>query len=162
MPVLELEPLPMAEAVKFWADKIQLGPKEFARLSSEAKVRAFAVSQIAKGEELDSVYKAIEKAIAQGTTLEQFKKDCAGIFERRGWTGKRAWRVDNIFRTNIQTAYAAGQYKQQWDERHILEIWMYSAVRDKLTRPTHYAMSGRCWPAEHPIWRTWYPPNGFG
>ena len=160
--MLTLEPLPMAEALKFWADKVKLGPKEFAQLTAEAKVRAFSVSQIAKGDELNTVYTAMQKAIAKGTTLEDFKKDCAGLFERRGWTGKRAWRVDNIFRTNIQTAYAAGQYKQQWDERHIFEIWMYSAVGDKLTRPTHYAMSGRCWPAEHPIWRKWYPLNGYG
>ena len=95
MPI-ELTPLPMAEAQAFWADKVQLGPGEFAKLSAEAKVKAFAVSGIARGDELTTVFEAIRRAIDQGTTLADFKKECGAIFERRGWTGKRTWRVDNI------------------------------------------------------------------
>ena len=105
---IELTPLPMTEAQQFWADKVQLGPGEFAKLSAEAKVRAFAVSGIAKGDELTTVFEAIRRAIDQGTTLADFKKECGAIFERRGWTGKHTWRVDNIIRTNIQTAYNVG------------------------------------------------------
>lgn len=160
MPI-ELTPLPMTEAQQFWADKVQLGPGEFAKLSAEAKVRAFAVSGIAKGEELNTVFTAMQRAIDQGTTLEQFKEECAGIFERRGWTGKRAWRIDNVFRTNIQTAYNVGQYKQLSEAGDALPIWKYSAINDRRTRPTHRAMDGRAWPANHPIWDTWFPPNGF-
>ena len=70
--MIELTPLPMTEAQQFWADKVQLGPGEFAKLSAEAKVRAFAVSGIAKGEELNTVFTAMQRAIDQGTTLEQF------------------------------------------------------------------------------------------
>ena len=93
---VDLTPLPMAEAQAFWADKVQLGPGEFAKLSAEAKVKAFAVSGIARGDELTTVFEAIRRAIDQGTTLADFKKECGAIFERRGWTGKRTWRVDNI------------------------------------------------------------------
>ncbi len=39
--------------------------------------------------------------------------------------------------------------------------WQYSAVNDKRTRPTHAAMHGKVYPADHPFWDTWYPPNGF-
>ncbi len=159
--MLKLDPLPMEEAQKFWRDKLKLGPKEFSRLSDEAKVKAFAVAGIAKGDELDTVFAALQKAIDQGATLEEFKKDCAGIFERRGWTGKRTWRVDNIFRTNIQTAYNVGQYKQQMETRVALPVWQYSAINDSRTRPTHLAMDGRAWPANHPMWDIWYPPNGY-
>ena len=159
--MLNLEPLPMEEAQKFWADKVKLGPGEFARLSKEAKLKAFAVAGIAKGDELDTVYQAIEKAISQGSTLEEFKKDCAAIFERRGWRGKRAWRIDNIFRTNIQTAYNVGQYKQLMEDKAVFPVWQYSAINDARTRPTHLAMDGRAWPANHPMWDVWFPPNGY-
>lgn len=159
--MIELEPLTMAEAIKFWADKLKMGPGEFAKLSKEAKLKAFAVAGIAKGDELDTVFAALEKAIEQGTTLEEFKQECAAIFERRGWTGKRAWRIDNIFRTNIQTAYNVGQYKQLMKDKAVFPVWQYSAINDSRTRPTHLAMDGRAWPANHPMWDVWFPPNGY-
>ena len=159
--MLQLEPLPMEEAQQFWRDKVKLGPKEFSRLTDEAKVKAFAIAGIAKGDELDTVFRSMQKAIDQGSTLEEFKAECAQIFERRGWTGKRTWRVDNIFRTNIQTAYNVGQYKQQMETREALPVWQYSAINDSRTRPTHLAMDGRAWPADHPMWNIWYPPNGY-
>lgn len=159
--MVTLEPLPMPEAQAFWRDKVVLGPGEFAKLSVEAKVKAFAVSGIAKGDELATVFAAMQKALDQGTTLAEFKKDCAEIFERRGWTGKRAWRVDNIFRTNIQTAYNIGQYRQLRAAGDLFPYWQYSAVNDSRTRPTHRAMGGRVWPADHPIWDIWFPPNGY-
>ena len=49
---LKLEPLAMQEAVEFWRNKVQLSPREFSKLSDEAKVMAFGVSGIAKGSEL--------------------------------------------------------------------------------------------------------------
>ena len=39
--------------------------------------------------------------------------------------------------------------------------WMYDAVEDSHTRKSHLAMNGRVFPADSPVWDTWYPPNGF-
>lgn len=151
----------MREAQRFWRDKVMVSAGTFRKLEREAKLRAFAVSGIAKGDELNTVFTALQKAIDRGDSFEKFKKECGPIFERRGWTGKRAWRVDNIFRTNIQTAYNVGHYKQQMRSRDVLPYWMYSAVNDQRSRPTHLAMNGRVWPADHSVWDTWYPPNGY-
>ena len=79
----------------------------------------------------------------------------------RGWTGKRAWRLDTIFRTNIQTAYNAGRYHQMQQVKERRPYWRYSAVNDSRTRPAHRAVHGKIFPADHPFWDTWYPPNGF-
>lgn len=160
MPIT-LEPLAMPEAQAFWRDKVVLGYGEFAKLSNEAKTMAFAVSGIAKGDELNTVYQQLSRALDEGIPFSEFKKGCADIFERRGWTGKRAWRIDNIFRTNIQTAYNVGHYKQLSEQAELFPYWKYSAINDSRTRPTHLAMNGRVWPADHPIWDTWYPPNGY-
>jgi len=161
MAAVKLQPLPMKEAQRFWRDKVKLGPGEFNKLSAEAKVRAFAVSGIAKGDELNTVFTALQLAIDKGISFDEFKKECGDIFERRGWTGKRAWRVDNIFRTNIQTAYNVGHYRQLMDDVAIFPYWQYSAINDSRTRPTHLAMDGRAWPADHPVWDIWFPPNGY-
>ncbi len=151
--------LPMKEAVEFWRDKVVLPPGQYNQLTDKAKLKAFAVAGIAKESELAGVFTALQKAIAKGTTFEEFKADCGDSFSRRGWTGKRAWRVDNIFRTNIQTAYSVGRYKQMQEAG--VEYVQYDAVGDKRTRPTHAALDGKVFPMGHEFWDTWWPPNGF-
>lgn len=158
---LKFEPLPMQEAIKFWGDKVPMSPSQFNRLGAEAKLKAFAVSGIAKGDNLATVYASLQRALEQGISFEKFKEECGPIFERRGWTGKRAWRVDNIFRTNIQTAYNVGRYKQMKGATATRPYWMYDAVNDRRTRPTHRALNGKVFPADHEFWSTWMPPNGF-
>lgn len=158
---VNLEPLPMEAAAKFWRDKVKLGPGKFSRLSDEAKIRAFGISGIAKGDELTTVFNALTAAIEKGISYGEFKKECAEIFARRGWTGKREWRVQNIFRTNIQTAYNSGRWKEQKQLADTFPYLQYNAVNDRRTRPTHKAMDGKVFPIGHPFWDTWYPPNGY-
>ena len=156
--MIELSPLPMQAAQEFWASKVKLSPGEFRRLSQEARVKAFAVSGAAKGQELSTVFEALGAAIDQGTTFADFRKECAAILERRGW-GR--WRSETIFRTNIQTAYSVGRYREMTETARTRPYWQYSAVNDSRTRPAHAALNGKIFPADHPFWDTWYPPNGF-
>lgn len=158
---ITFSPLPMKEAQAFWKDKVQLSPGQFAKLSDEAKLRAFAISQVARGDELATAYNALSSAIDSGISFGAFRKECKDIFARRGWTGIRAWRVDNIFRTNIQTAYNVGRYRQMARVAKTRPYWQYEAVNDSRTRPTHAALDGLVYPADSSFWSSWYPPNGY-
>lgn len=153
--------LPMKEAVQYWKDKIRLSPGEYAKLPDEVKPLAFGVSGIAKGSELESVYHALYRAVGQGTTFRDFQAECRDVIERRGWTGERAWRVDNIFRTNVQGAFMVGRYAQLKRVTEARPYWQYSAVNDRRTRPAHAALHGKIFPHDHPFWEKWYPPNGY-
>jgi uncharacterized protein with gpF-like domain len=42
-----------------------------------------------------------------------------------------------------------------------VKYYQYSAIDDERTRPTHAAMDGKIFPRNHPIWDTWWPPNGY-
>lgn len=157
---MKIEPkaLPFKEAEAFWKDKVRLSPGRFAQLTDEARLRAFAISGIAKGDELETVFNAIQKALNEGTTFNRFKMDCQEIFEKRGFS---TWRIDNIFRTNVQQAYGIGRYKQMKAAADLRPFWKYSAVNDSRTRPTHMALHGKVFPHDHPFWDTWQVPNGF-
>ncbi|KQC03142.1 MAG: hypothetical protein APR55_07090 [Methanolinea sp. SDB] len=161
MAKIKLAPLHNKEALAFWKDKVRLSPGQFAKLDDAAKVLAFAVSGIARGAELESVFNGLQRAIKDGGTYDDFKKSLAQVWERRGWTGRRAWRVDNIFRTNIQTAYNVGRYRQMMEVADSRPYWQYDAVNDSRTRPTHRAMDGKVFRHDHPFWDTWFPPNGW-
>ena len=160
---MELKPRRFEEALAFWQDKVKLSPKEFYALKAEARAKAFTVSGMAKESEIADLFTGIEKAIAEGIPFGEFKKHFRELFERKGWVGKGAWRIETIFRTNIQSAYSAGRYKQMTHSATVkaLPYWMYDAVNDSRTRPLHRAMDGRVFRADDPIWDTWYPPNGF-
>jgi SPP1 gp7 family putative phage head morphogenesis protein len=156
-----LPALPMNEAMEFWATKVSLTPKAFYRLAEIYRVRAFTVSRLARADMLEEIYRSIEKALAEGTSFGAWQKSLTHIWEENGWTGVRAWRVDNLFRTNIQTAYNVGRYKQMTAVVKARPYWQYSAVNDSRTRPTHRALHGRVYRHDSPFWDTFYPPNGF-
>ncbi|MCB2186956.1 MAG: minor capsid protein [Deltaproteobacteria bacterium] len=149
------------EALAFWRAKVQLTPKEYSQLTQQARSRAFAVSGLHRREEIAAVHEALGEAIANGETLEQFKAKLGPLLEKKGWTGPKAWRVENIYRTNLQSAYQAGRYAQLMETAKRRPFWRYLAVRDRRTRPTHLALHGKVYPADHEFWSVWYPPNGF-
>ena len=153
--------LPMAEALEFWRGKARMSPKEFYALAESYRVRAFTVSGLARADMLLEIYETIARALEEGVAFEDWRKSLDHVWEENGWTGVRAWRVDNIYRTNLQTAYNVGRYKQMMEVTEDRPYWQYSAVDDSRTRPTHRALHGRVYRYDSPFWDTFYPPNGF-
>jgi len=160
---IKLEPLPFDQAIEYFRDKVALTPKQFKALELKYRDLAFTISGITALDIVNDISKELLKAIEEGLTQQEFGSRANDILERRGWKGLTPFRVDNIFRTNVQTAYMAGHYERMTDpdvaERR--PYWMYDAVLDRRTRPTHQAMDGMVFRYDHPFWDTWYPPNGY-
>lgn len=158
-----LEALPFEEAKEYWKNKVPITRKEFDALEDDVKSIAFTVAGYTSLQILDDIHSALQKAIDEGLTLEDFRKDANSLLERRGYKGMTPFQADNVFRTNIQTAFNVGRYKQMVDPETLTErpYWEYSSVNDDATRPTHRALHGKVYLADHPFWKTWYPPNGF-
>lgn len=77
------------------------------------------------------------------------------------YRGARNWRTRVIYVTNAATSYAAGRLAQLKEGRFAL--WVYRHSDGVLhPRPLHLAWDGLTLPADHPFWRTHYPPNGWG
>lgn len=109
---------------------------------------------------------AVDKAITQGTTLEDFRKDFDSIVAKNGWSynGGRNWRSEVIYSTNIRTAYAAGRWEQLTDPEQMqaLPYLTYKHGDSRVPRPHHLAWDGITLPANDPWWKTHYPPSGWG
>lgn len=163
MPKITFEPLAFDEAIKYFQAKLPLLAEEFALLFDEAKLLAFNVAHISSLDILTAVHEELGTALEEGATVRDFRKSVNGILEAKGFEGLTPYRADNIFRTNMQTALQVGRYKQMTHPAVIQTrpYWMYVAVKDDRTRPEHWAMDGKVYPADHPFWDTWYPPNGY-
>ena len=160
MPEIILKPLPFKEAIEAFRDLLPLTPDEFYAIGDEARALAFTVSRVMQMDVLVDMHIAVEKAITDGETLADFRNRVDEIFEARGWSGPAPWHTETIFRNNVQTAYSTGRYKQMVDQKDAFPFWEYDAVDDLDTRPEHAAQDDKVYPADHPFWDTWYPPNG--
>jgi SPP1 gp7 family putative phage head morphogenesis protein len=99
------------DALSWFTAQIPFTREERDALEEKARRRAFFVSNVAQLRLVADVHKAITKAIAKGTTLQDFKKAVGKKLERE-WGEERPAVVETIFRTNIQMAYNAGRLEQ--------------------------------------------------
>lgn len=153
-----VDPLQPKEAMAYWKGKAPVTPEAFRAMTDAARSRAFAVGGLARMDQSAVVQEAIGEALANGETLASFKGRIGEVIKESGWTN---WRVETIFRSNMQQAYQAGRYAQMQAAKEDLPYWQYVAVGDRRTRPAHAALNGMVYPADHPFWDTNYPPNGF-
>lgn len=153
------------EAIEFFRDKVDMTPAEYdalvASVGEYANSMAFTVSRVASADVLQGMHDAVLKAIQEGTTFWDFREDVDALMEKLGWEGMAPYRLDNIYRTNVQTAYSVGRYKQMKNIANRRPYWEYDAVNDSRTRPSHMAQDGKIYHHTHPFWDTWMVPNGY-
>lgn len=161
---------PFSEQVAFFRQKLgNLVPTErWDDLLAAEHDRAFMVAGATKAELLSDLAAAVDKAIAEGRGIEDFRKDFREIVARNGWTGwtgegsikGEAWRVKTIYRTNSYTSYAAGRFAQLKAEG--FPFWVYRHGGSMEPRPQHLDWDGLVLPSDHPFWATHYPPSDWG
>jgi SPP1 gp7 family putative phage head morphogenesis protein len=161
--------LPFDEAIAFFRQKIDMPSKDYRALYEGMHARGFVVAGATNAQLLADFRAAIDKALADGTTLDTFRKDFAQIVAANGWTDYtgadsakgRAWRTGVIFDTNLRTARAAGQWAQIQRTKKTHKWLRYVAVQDDRTRDEHRQWDGLVLDADDAFWKTHYPPNGW-
>lgn len=151
-----------AEALAFFQSKDVVTPEEWDDLDDKAKRRAFSVAGVTKVNVLKTAWEGVERAIAKGESFDDFKKTIGPQLER-SWGGSVAapnWRVETIFRNNVQQAYSVGRYKVTTDPvvLAVRPYRMFDAVMDSRTSAVCSACDGTVLPADDPWWKGHLPP----
>lgn len=162
---------PLTEQVAFFRQKLgNLVPTQWWDDMLKAEHDAgFMVAGAAKADLLADLAAAVDRAIAEGTTIEAFRKDFRAIVARHGWTGwtgentaaGRAWRTRTILVTNARTSYHAGRLAQLRAGKFTLWVYRHNDAVEH-PRPLHLSWNGITLPPDHPFWQTHYTPNGWG
>ena len=158
--------LPFEEAIKFFRSKVRIPSERWNDLLQEEHDMGFMVAGATKAELLTDFQSAIDSAIAEGTTLETFRKEFDNIVAKHGWSykGSRGWRSEVIYSTNIRSAYQAGRFQQMTDPDVLAyrPNWLYQHGDSIRPRPLHQSWSGTVLPASDPWWESHFTPNGWG
>lgn len=164
---------PFTEQVDFFQQKLNLPTERYDDILKSAHDRAFVVAGAMKADLLTDLREAVDKAIAEGKSIQWFRKEFDNIIAKHGWTGwtgegskeGRDWRTRVIYRTNLSASYASGRW-QQLNDPDLLKsrpYWKYihnDTVRHP--RPLHQSWSGMVLKHDDPFWQTHFPPNGWG
>ena len=151
-----MQPVTFLEALQYAHDKKIVLPDEFYSMDLKTRQMATTVSFLSSLEQVETVIKSLNKTLANGGTFKDFRKLVA---ESEIILPKHY--LDNVFRTNIQSAYSHGRWQQQQRNKDKHQYLMYSAIDDSRVRPAHLALNRIVLPIDHPFWLTHYPPVGY-
>lgn len=157
--------LPFNEQNEFFRRKLNMPTNAWTDVYNREHDFAFVVAGANRDDLVADFRSAVEKAIADGTTLESFRKDFDRIVAKHGWSynGGRNWRSRVIYETNMRSSYMAGRYEQLMAVREERPYWQYlhsDAV--KHPRPLHESWNGLILRWDDPWWDTHFPINAWG
>ncbi|MDR0454843.1 MAG: minor capsid protein [Deferribacteraceae bacterium] len=152
--------------------------KDWRNVYKDAHTKAFIIANETRSAVLKDVYGALQDALYQGKTLENFRKDAIERLSKSGWlsdvvgyddngnpireaTEKTTYqRLERIYSNNLNLAYAAGRYTAIMDGE--FEFVEYLAVLDNRTRDSHRELHGKLFSTDDPVLKYFAPPNGYG
>lgn len=174
--------MPPEQAIRYLEDKGYQITWNWYDMLGSAQSRAFTVAKATSQDVLQTIRAEVERAIREGMTFDEFKKNLQPRLMQAGWWGKAPVldaatgelttvalgsysRLKTIFQTNMQTAYMAARYRRFEENKNDRHYLAYIAVEDGKTRPTHRKLyeqlRGKVIHIDDPIWEVIFPPNGF-
>lgn len=161
------------EAVDYFRQKINLPTKRWNDLEGAMHTRAFTVAGAMREDILCDFRKAVDSAIANGESLQDFRDNFYKIaskwresdpsFDEKMKKPKYgAWRSKVIYQTNMLTASAAAQERQAREMPDVFTHAKYVCMMMDTSREEHKHWNGVVLPLEDPWWEKHSPPNGFG
>ncbi|ODS10933.1 phage minor head protein [Vibrio scophthalmi] len=139
----------------------------------------FTVAKMMNEDMLSDVKIAVEKALAEGMSFKEFKDYLKPYLVKQGWWGQVMMddpltqetkqvqlgsnaRLKTIYRTNMKTARAAGQWERIERTKESHPYLLYELGPSREHRPDHVKWNGLMLPADDSFWHTHYPSNGWG
>ena len=167
-----------AKAIE-WLQAKGVTAESYRNLTASEIAKVYTIARITDLDMLNDIKQSMIKAADNGQAFADWRKDILQHLQNKGWLHPNGHdgkviidptsgevfgaprRLENIYRTNMQTAYSAGQYQAYMANIDSRPYWMYDAVGDHRTRPAHAAMDGLVYRYDDPFWATFYPPNGY-
>ena len=159
-------PVPRA-AREFLAGKGIALSEHWTDVWREEHAVAFTAARMTREELVEEVHRELVKTLESGETMETFRKRVQPFLERRGWKppargGDIPTRLARIYRTNMRTARAAGEWSRTERGAKTAPYLLYMLGPSRVHRDQHEAWAGLIVRIDDPWLDTHFPPNGWG
>lgn len=153
------DPAKYEQAIHSLRRRVPMTREKWDALSAAEREFAFTVSNVAQADLVAETLEAVKKAMENGTTLADFKAEIGAQLEE-AWGGPDPFRVETIFRTNVQSAYNAGRHEIISDPvvKEARPYWRFDAVEDDRITEVCEKADGTVLPADDPWWAEHTPP----
>ena len=152
------------QQVRYFEKKLNLPTSSYLDVLGEEHDYFFMVAGANRNEVLLAFREAVDDAIANGETLEGFRKRFDEIVARTGWDykGGRNWRARIIYDTNVYAAYNRGRLQQHLELADVMPYWEYHHHDNAHPRQEHIDLDGTILPVSAPFWCYYYPIKAYG
>ncbi len=158
------DPLKFDGAIRAFRARVPMTKDDWNDLDEAEREYSFTVAGAAQADLVTDLYEAVARAIEDGTDLDDFKAQIGDALEE-SWGGEEPASLENIFRTNVMTAYNAGRYEAATAPAVKAErpFWRLDVISDGNTSDycEPLAEPPVILPADHPWWQSNYPPRHF-
>lgn len=156
----------LEKAVNKLLEKSIVTRDEFDALQAAARDNAFTVSGLQTESAIEKVREAVARQVQTGGTLRDFRQDVA---ESIGRSDLAPHHIENIYRTNVQRAFAEGQETIQSHPvvHAAFPYARYDAIHDGRVRENHLALETlglngtNVYRVDDPMWSYFTPPHDF-
>ena len=131
-----------------WAEALELSAEEWATRVARARTRAEEAIRHALLGTVERFVAAMEAGAPADEALPSEEGNAA--------------RTEAVVEGATVSAWGEGRWEGVDRTDSGRPYLRYNTMGDDRVRPAHRAMEGRVYPADHPIWQVWRPPNGFG
>ena len=159
MPVSAAFDVKFIEAIAYALNRNVVLPDEYYdRMTPIQRQQAVSIAGLGQTEQIKHVMGLVNEQLVDGGTFADFQKAVkAGDVD----VNLPRYRLDNIFRTNIQGAYGRGRWYQQQQNKDERPYLMRDGINDSRQRPAHRILDGIIRPIDDPFWDIHYAPDDF-
>ncbi|WP_439235155.1 phage head morphogenesis protein [Lonepinella koalarum] len=152
------------QQAKFFEKKLNLKTDSYLDVLGEEHDYFFMVAGANRNEVLIAFRQAVDAAIENGETLEQFRSRFDEIVASTGWdyNGGRNWRSRIIYDTNVYGSYNRGRLMQHLELAEAMPYWEYQHNECLHPRPEHEDWDGLVLRYDDPWWQYHYPIKAYG
>ena len=139
---------------------------DFDQLTREARARAFTVAFLDSQDAISTIRDTLVETIEEGASLGRFR---AKLKENLAGSRLGPAHIENVFRTNIQTAFHQG-HEELASNPIVSEVFPYQEylpIGDSRTRPEHLALATLgingtgVYRRDDPFWDLFLPPWSY-
>lgn len=177
--MIDLVPLPPQDAIDYFQQKGFAIGFDYRDVWQAQHQAAFTVAKVTQLDLLQDIRAAVDAAIKDGTTLQQFQKALVPILQAKGWWGRQPMtdpltgetkevqlgsprRLKTIYDTNLRTAHAEGQWQRIQASKGAFPFLLYDGNNSENPNLEHRAWDGMVLPVDDPFWQSHLPIKKWG